>query len=350
MQQPEAQIEGAVSNQRLITKSGLFFYVFSLLIFVFAIVYFSEIRRGFSMLKKLNIYWLLLAFVLQLLTYLINAFIYRLLLKIYKTPVVPSLKEFYKAAVISLFFNQTIPSAGISGNTFLFHYLEKKNISSTSILSLILLELLSFYVAIEFFILLFIGLSVLKTWPYVFHSVLLAGFLVYLLFAIGIIMMGRKKTFDLLYKKFGKRRWVKVFFQKVKSDFEEKNGDQDSVELITLVKKQPFSFIKVFLFQLLLFATDIFTIVALFNGLGEHISLIAIALGLICTKIISLLPFLPGSLIVYESSMSFFFVKLGMLLAPSIIVTLIYRLLSFWLPMPAGLLLYRSWLRQTTKN
>jgi len=224
LQQAEVQIEGASSNQRLITRSGLLFYAFSLLIFVFVIVYFSEIRRGVSMLKKLNIYWLLLAFVLQLLTYLINAFIYRLLLKIYKTPVVPFLKEFYKAAVISLFFNQTIPSAGISGNTFLFHYLERKNISSTSILSLILLELLSFYVAIEFFILLFIGLSVLKTWPYVFHSVLLAGFLVYLLFAIGIIMMGRKKTFDLLYKKFGKRRWAKYFFKNSNQILKKRKG------------------------------------------------------------------------------------------------------------------------------
>lgn len=192
----------------------MLFYVFSLVIFGFVIVCFSEIRRGFSLLKKVNSYWLLLAVSLQLLTYLFNALIYRLLLKTYKGPYIPSLKEFYKLSVISLFFNQTVPSAGVSGNSFLFSYLEKKNIPSPLILSLILLELLSFYVAIEVIILSFLGLSFLKNWPYVFHTILLTGFLVYLLFTIAVIMTGRKKTFDLLYRKFGKRGLVESFFQK----------------------------------------------------------------------------------------------------------------------------------------
>ncbi|HTM92934.1 MAG TPA: lysylphosphatidylglycerol synthase domain-containing protein [Flavisolibacter sp.] len=214
MQQRSVQIKSAVTNRRWITKSGLLFYVFSLVIFGFVIVCFSEIRRGFSLLKKVNSYWLLLAVSLQLLTYLFNALIYRLLLKTYKGPYIPSLKEFYKLSVISLFFNQTVPSAGVSGNSFLFSYLEKKNIPSPLILSLILLELLSFYVAIEVIILSFLGLSFLKNWPYVFHTILLTGFLVYLLFTIAVIMTGRKKTFDLLYRKFGKRGLVESFFQK----------------------------------------------------------------------------------------------------------------------------------------
>lgn len=303
------------------------------------------------MLRKLNSYWLLLACVLQLLTYWLNAFIYRLLLKIYKVPHIPSLNEFYKLSVVSLSLNQTIPSAGISGNTFLFSYLEKKNISSPVILSLILSELLTFYVSIGFVVLLFTALSFFNKWPYIFFSILLAGFLVYLLFGFAVILIGRKKTFDLLYKRLGKRGLFKTFFQKLQSDFEERNLDHDSIELIPLLKKQPFSLIKAFFLQLLLLATDLFTIVALFNGLGVQISIVPVALSLICTKVISLLPFSPGSLILYESSMTYFFVKLGIALAPSVMVTLIYRLLSFWLPIPAGLLLYRRLLNsQVTKD
>lgn len=300
------------------------------------------------MLKKINIFWLLLALVLQSLTYLLNAFIYHLLLKVYNTRYIPSLKELYKGSVISLFFNQTIPSAGISGNSFLFNFLEQKKIPSPFILSLILAELLTFYAAIEFIIILFIVFSFVYSWSYIFHGVLLAGFVVYLAFAIAVVLVGKRKTFDLLYKKFGKRKFLKGFFQRVKSDFKSRNLNHDSIELFSLFKKQKLVLTKAFFLQLLLFVTDLFTIVALFNGLGMHVSILFVALALITTKIISLLPFSPGSLILYESSMTFFFVSLLIPLGPSIIVTIVYRLLSFWLPIPSGLLLYRQWLKTRT--
>lgn len=306
MQQRSLPIQSAVTNRRLITRSGLLFYFFALIIFGFVIVYFSEIRRGFSLLKKVNIYWLLMAALLQLVTYLFNAFIYRSLLKIYQGIYTPSLKEFYKLSVISLFFNQTVPSAGVSGNAFLFSYLQRKNIASPLILSLIILELLSFYLAIEIIILSFFGFSFLKDWPYIFHTILLSGFFVYLLFTIAIIMTGRKKTFDLIYKKLRRRRWFKVFYKKLQPHSGDEKFGHEFIELIPLLKQKWNILVKASLLQLLLFATDLFTIVALFNGLNVHVSISAVALSLICTKIISLLPFSPGALILYESTMTFF--------------------------------------------
>jgi uncharacterized protein (TIRG00374 family) len=332
----------------LVTKRRAFFYIFSLLIFGFVIYYFSEITQEFHMLKKINTFWLLLALVLQLLTYLINAFIYHQLLKVYNTQHLPSIKELYKASVISLFFNQTIPSAGISGNTFLFNFFEQKKISSPVILSLIVAELLTFYAAMEFIIILFIVFSFVYKWSYIFHGVLLAGFVVYLAFAIAVVIVGKRKTIDVLYKKFGKKKLFRGFFEKLKTDFKNRNLSHDSIELFSLLNEQKLVLIKAFFLQLLLFTTDLFTIVALFNGLDMYVSILLVALALITTKIISLLPFSPGSLILYESSMTFFFVSLSIPLGPSIIVTLIYRLFSFWLPIPSGLILYRQWLKKET--
>jgi uncharacterized protein (TIRG00374 family) len=87
------------------------------------------------------------------------------------------------------------------------------------------------------------------------------------------------------------------------------------------------------------FLADMFTVCALFHGLGVFTTFSTVFVAFILAKIISLLPISPGALIVYESSLTFFLVKLGAPVGTAVIVTLLFRVLSFWLPMPAGFLL-----------
>jgi len=74
-----------------------------------------------------------------------------------------------------------------------------------------------------------------------------------------------------------------------------------------------------------------------------------ITLGVLCSLIIGALSISPGSLIVYESAMTYFFTKFGAPIHAALIITLLYRFLTFWLSMPIGLLVYRR-LQQCDKK
>src|SRR5205814_2722273 len=94
--------------------------------------------------------------------------------------------------------------------------------------------------------------------------------------------------------------------------------------------------------QVCVFLADGFTIFFLFKSLGIAVIIFQVATGLILTKIVSILPFSPGALILYEGSMVFFFSRMGVNLSTAVVVTLLYRALSFWLPIFLGLFLYRK--------
>lgn len=276
-------------------------------------------------------------------TYFFTAIIYRVLLKGFNVDKVPDITELSKVSVVSLFLNQTIPSAGISGNTFLYNFLKKRNVPVSIIVSLILIELLSFYIVIEFIILLFLFLSFTLKLPIAFHTVFLGGALVYLAFAVTVILLSKKKSLNVFRQKLGKMKFAEKFFDRLSNDFNRLQTTDESWGLSIFEKGKAKPIFTVLFFQVLVFATDMFTVLSLFYGLDISVSFLFVGLVLIGSKIISILPFSPGALILYESSMTYFFVSLGIPLGSSLIVTLVYRLLSFWLPMPAGLILYRQW-------
>jgi len=62
-----------------------------------------------------------------------------------------------------------------------------------------------------------------------------------------------------------------------------------------------------------------------------------VVLGLLLSLGIGALPLSPGSLVVYESAMTYIFTMLGLPIHPALILTLLYRFLTFWLPIPIGL-------------
>jgi len=93
--------------------------------------------------------------------------------------------------------------------------------------------------------------------------------------------------------------------------------------------------------QLMVFLADTVTIVLLFNGFNFHPPFFGILIGLILTKIIAMISISPGALVFFEGAMVLFYTSFNIPLHLAVIVTLLFRALSFWLPMPFGLFLYR---------
>jgi uncharacterized protein (TIRG00374 family) len=310
------------------------------------VYYFSDIKNEFRLLKKVNPYWLVAAVCGQFLTYILTAEIYHLLLKAYNLPRVPRKRDLLKASIILLFFNQTVPSAQISGNTFLISFLARFKLSRTPAISIILEELLVFYSAMEaIMISLLIGCMFVVRAFYSFKGVLIAGILVYLAFGLVVAFAGRKNTLSRLYDKVARSPFIRKLFKNINKDMNENDILRNEILLWPLIKSNIPAIVRVFFVQLAVIAADGFTLYVLFWGMGQDISPFVVLLTLICTKVISIVPFLPGSLILYESSMTFFFMRAGVFAGTALVVTLVYRFLSFWLPMPFGTFLYRQWLK-----
>jgi len=228
--------------------------------------------------------------------------------------------------------------AGISGNIFFYNFLRGEKISVQNIITIVIVELLTFYVAAAVIILvaLAVYLSFYKT-TLLLIIMLIAGVFIYALFGLGITLIGKRETVNKLCIKLSKIKSLRKHADKLKKFVSENNSNlRSGLPSIIQYKQQ---LVPVAVLEAGIFLADMFTVYALFHGLGVFTTFSTVFVAFILAKIISLLPISPGALIVYESGLTFFLVKLGAPVGTAVIVTLLFRVLSFWLPIPAGFLL-----------
>lgn len=319
------------------SRSKIYFYIFAILLFGFIIYYFGEIRKDAKLIITVHPAWLALAIAAQAATYFINSLICRVLLLKFSPGLQIPLKDLFKASIVTLFINQTIPSINLSGSVFFFNFLKKRGVKEENAYSLLLLELLTFYTAVTciIIILLFTCLF-LKGIPLYFTFIFIGGIAAFVIFALLIGLLGRGKTVVSLLKKAAHIRFLKKSINKYKTIPFAK------IKNPWLVYKENIPAVcKTVLLHSSILVADSLTVYALFHGLGAAIPFLSGFVGFVLTKIISLLPVTPGSLLLYEGSMTFFYVYLGVPVAVAGVVTLLYRALSFWMPIPIGFFLYR---------
>jgi uncharacterized protein (TIRG00374 family) len=328
-------------GNRLFSRSQLFFYLFAILLTILVIYYFADVKRSLKLFKKVDVYWLAAAICGQAFTYLAGALVYFDLLRMFKVKPIPSLWKVMQANIVVLLFNQTVPSAQVSGNTFFLNFLRKRDVALSHALSVIFLDLITFYAGMEVIIVASIGVCFLLHLSPVFFLPLGIGFVIFMLFAASILLVGSKRALNKVYKKLTSIKFIKKLIDKYTDSLADKNALQEMSNPAKLMKEHKITISRAVISQVLLFMADSFTILALYYGLGIEIPILYVVVGLMATKVISILPVSPGALILYESSMTFFFVHLGVPVSTAIVVTLLYRTLSFWLPMPVGFLMYK---------
>ncbi len=328
-----------MEKSRKISKSKLFFYACAILFFVFAIYYFSEIKSDVALFRQVNIWWLVVAVIAQIGTYLWSALIYKNILRKIHSEIPIGIWELFQGRLGTLFVNQTLPTGGFSGNIFFLHFLEHKKVAEADAISWILFETLTSYLV--YIVIIAVALS-----TYVFRGeisgtfsfILVFGCVAYGVFSFFIGFLGKSKTIALIIRKISLIPFIGATINR--------SHEMDRYENIhspwQLVAQQKGIFGETLFLQTCIFLSDSCTILALFWGLGFPLSLPIIILGYIMTRVVSMVPLLPGALILYEGSMTYFYVTLGSPVAATLIVTILYRVLSFWLPMLIGFLLYRK--------
>ncbi|MBU0461146.1 MAG: flippase-like domain-containing protein [Nanoarchaeota archaeon] len=337
--QVHASVKDALSKFRFTLKSVIFTIV-SVIIITLIFLNFSQLQKILALLSEANWFFIALALLSQTMTYVCAASIYRSALKIMGA-VVDTL-HLFKIAIVMLFLNQALPSMGTSGNAFLFSSLNKRGISSGKSTLAVLLALFCYIagvilmVTIAFMYLIIVSSLTRRT---VTGLIAFLGFIIFVVFVVFFILGNRSRMLSILLFF---RKWVKKLLRKDISDMEMLTFVEDLYAGFKILKKKPSFFLKPFFFQALLFGFDGLTIYLLFRAFGFVPEAGVVLVGYAIATLFYIISFTPGGLGTFEASMVLAFTQLAVPLEIALVVTLLFRGIAFWLPLPFGLYLFRK--------
>jgi len=241
-----------------------------------------------------------------------------------------------------------MPSAGVSGNTFVLSYFYRQGIKWRDALKIVIFELATYYgaaLAIFLLLLFYFTFSFTEKISGIFYTFIFLGIVIFSLAIAAILFIGTRRQLPAFLRKVaGWKPLVSLErrFQTMLTELrltEEENSGIISWQFLKEKKRRALA--GPLGWQLLLTLFDSLTIYLLFAGFNVKFSLVYVILGLMATRVVALFSFIPGALIFFEGSMIFFYSLLGVPAGMALIVTLLFRFLSFWLPMPAGLFYYK---------
>lgn len=325
-------------RRTLFAPSRIVFYILAFIVFYIALRYVNKIADIETLLLQLSPEWLLVALGSQIATYILNSLILQTLLKDKRGST--NFITLFKISVVIMFVNQALPTGGVSGNGYVFNQLVKRKVAATSAFTALVLESICYYIA--FLVMLAIFYSFYSHYaahvPHVFTYTAITGFVFYTFLGIVMVLISSRKIVSFLLEKLQRFGRVKRYIEKadLPSLKDEYEGGVNE-----LVKDKDRTLVAILL-QLGIIVCDVITVFALMKGFHVNLPVDRIILGLLLSLVIGALPISPGSLIAYESAMTYFYTTLGVPVHAALVVTLLYRFFTFWLPIPIGLLLYRN--------
>lgn len=323
---------------KFFTPSRVIFYAFSIIVFYFAVHYIGKLKDIEQLMLQMEPAWLFMAVFAQVVTYLIYSLILKLLVK--DQPGSTNFFLLFKLSIVIMFVNEVLPTGGISGDGYIFNQLVKRKVPRYNAFTAMVLESISYYAAIVILLLVF------YTWYLsegthdnilITYTVIL-GFVFYVLLFVLILIFSNGRNISFAMHKLEKFGFIKRFIKRA-SLMSLQNENEGTFRMLGRKKK---AILQSIALQLAIIMSDVITVFALIKGFHVAMPFPVIAFGLLLSLVIGALPISPGSLIVYESAMTYFFTKLGAPVHAALIITLLYRFLTFWLPIPLGLLVYRN--------
>ena len=320
-----------------VTTPRLVFYILAIMVFVLAGKFAATLGQTRHVLGEIAPLWLLLAIMAQAATYVCNALIFMVILGSDKGTL--TLRSMVAIAVVTMFVNQTLPSGGISGNAYILNTLTKRGISHARAFATVVYELLCFYSTYVVLI-----IAALCWYVLAYHSAAsVPHYVLYVGLGLYSFLMG------IMYLVSHKRHMHGILLRISRIGFIARIVERTRPAVVTdthpsgwqRFTSQPQKSVLAGLLQLGVFFFDALSVVAIIRGFNLTLPFLLVCFGLLLSLIVGALPLSPGSLVIYESAMTYFYTLLGLPVAAAILVTLVFRFVSFWLPLPVGLILYR---------
>ncbi len=293
---------------------------------VAAALHFSEAQAFVRLAEQVKPGWFLLAFLLQAGTYLAQGKIWRIVGRAARRPL-PLLLA-YELSLSKLFIDQALPSSGISGTVVLARALEAHGMPRAVVMAGVVINLASYNAVYV----LSLGAALLITIArHQANPLVEVVSILFLLYGVTVTvatlaLAGRKAT--IIRKTFGRLRLL----QPVIRIFEEADLRLAHDRRLLLQASAC---------QLGIVLLDASTVWVLLFSLGVTAPFSGVFASFMLSSLFRTVGLLPGGLGTFEATSVLTLKLVGVPLPAALSATLLFRGLSFWLPMLPGLWLSR---------
>lgn len=306
----------------------------------------EQLIRISSLFSEISIGLLLLAILFQALTYVMQGFSFKYLLRIYNKE--GKIVELSNAGLGYTFINQMLPAAGLTAAP-LFPALKsgRTNKGEGAVVAVTWFAL--YYLL--FFALLFVGFLSLFFDDQLRRSqvapVATLVVIIFVLIVVGYFIVRKKERLERLFAFVFSRILTKVPVLR-------KRAEEWRVRVMRFVDelyrasadlrdKKSSLFAPAF-FVLLLHLLDLLTMYVLLLNFGIETPFAVLAVGYCLANFITMISTVPLGIGVFEASMSLTYASLGVPFDQALVAVLIFRALAFWIIMPIGAVSYHHFL------
>jgi glycosyltransferase 2 family protein len=321
-----------------------YFLTIVLIIVAVFVIYpkFKNVYRDVpALLNEANKSLLFFLVIFQVINYLGDAWLAQTLLTIANFRV--GFKNTLKVAILGVIGNHVAPFVG--GTVVTYYFYKKLNVPAAIISFLVfawtlfiwLISFFLFLVSLMFLPNLFFSLISLRNLFIIFIIIVTTSLLCYALF--------RKKSKHLisLFNIFSKLvNQIGLFFNK-RNIFKPKFFEKfifDFHQCLDLLLKNEREIPKLIISSLMFYLGDIATLYFSFLVFGYHANIALLVFGYTISIVLTVFTLMPGAPGVMEASLMMVFIKLGFPIHVVLFASILFRLFSYWLPLPIGLFPY----------
>jgi uncharacterized protein (TIRG00374 family) len=294
---------------------------------VIVAIHFTETQDLVRVAQTARPRWILLATLLQVMTYLAQGEVFRAPVRVTGHHIGATLV--YKLSLVKLFMDQALPSAGISSTVFVSKSLQRNAIPRDVVAASMVLNLASYHIAYVICLLAALAITIAaghSNWLVMVISVLFLLFAVGLVAAVMAISAGKWKKQAALLERVPVVRGAMQFL---------KDADAKLTQNPRLLGETSF-------WQLVIFLLDAATMWVLILALGEHASIRGVYASFMISSLLRTMGIVPGGLGTFEATSVLTLRMIGVAIPVALSATLLFRGLTFWLPMLPGLWLSKN--------
>lgn len=281
----------------------------------------SEAEAFVNLARHARPWWLAVGLVLQVLTYTAQGAVWRAVADGAHAKL--SARDAYRLSLIKLFADQALPSGGISGTVVVATALERRGLPATTARAAVLLNLVGYHGA--YVITLGIALAILGASGV--HAVAATvGAVLFTMFAVGLALVvlrlagGRSTSAVERLRRVRPLRRVLTFVESAEG------GLVRNPRLLCVATA----------WQIVIVLLDAATMWTLLRAVGAPGSITGVFASFMIASLVRTLGIVPGGLGTFEATAVIALTLTGTSSAAALAATLLFRGLSFWLPMVPG--------------
>ena len=290
-------------------------------------VHFTETTDLVRLVQTSQPRWIFLATLLQVATYLAQGEVFRAPVRVTGHHITASLV--YKLSLVKLFMDQALPSAGISSTVFVAKSLQRNGIPRDIVAASMVLNLASYHIAYAACLLAALAIitaSGHSNWIVMVISVLFLLFAVGLVAAVIAISAGKGRKQAALLERVPIVRSAMQFLT---------DADARLTQHLRLL-------VETSIWQAVIFILDAATMWVLILALGEQASVKGVYASFMISSLLRTMGIVPGGLGTFEATSVLTLKMIGVAIPVALSATLLFRGLTFWLPMLPGLWLSKN--------